>query len=83
MDVQVLIKFFTWLTVLNALIFAGSCLIVFFANDFVYKIHGKLFSVSRETCNTVIYAFMCGYELFILFFNLVPLTALFIIVANS
>lgn len=79
MDIQMLITFFIWFTVLNAVMFTMACLLLVFANNFVYTIHSILFSVSRETFNTVMYAFMGGYELLILFFSLAPLIVLLII----
>ena len=51
------------------------------ASDWIYGIHSRLFSVSRETFNTAIYGFIGFYKVTIMVFNLIPYIAL-LIVAN-
>ena len=67
--------FFMWCSIIN-----GSLLILFFlistfAGDWIYRMHSKLFPMSRQTFNVVIYSAIGIYKLFFIMFNLVPYIA--------
>jgi hypothetical protein len=47
-----------------------------FAGDWVYQIHSKWFSISRDAFNVAIYSFIGLYKILIIMFNLVPWIAL-------
>ena len=79
MDIQILTRFFMWCTILNMGLLILSFLILAFAGDFVYRIHGKWFPMPRETFNVVLYSFIGIYKLVVLIFNVVPWAALEII----
>ena len=79
MDIQTLTAFFMWCTILNVALLVLSGLICLCAGDWVYGIHSKWFSVSRETFNVAIYSFMGVYKIFIFVFNLIPYIALLIV----
>ncbi|MHC4646213.1 MAG: DUF6868 family protein [Planctomycetota bacterium] len=49
------------------------------AGDWVYRIHSKWFSISRETFNVAIYSFIGIYKIFVFVFNLIPCIALLIV----
>ena len=72
MDIELLRGFFLWCTIVNSALLALSFLICAFAGDWVHRMHGRWFPMSRETFSVVIYAFLGIYKMFILFFNLVP-----------
>lgn len=79
MDIQVLTKFFMWCTILNfgLLMFMG--VLCMFASDFIFKIHSKWFSISRETFNIIFYSSIGIYKIIFLFFNIIPWIVLTII----
>jgi hypothetical protein len=79
MDVQMLTRFFMWCTILNIGLLVLSFLILAFAGDFVYKIHGKWFPMPRETFNVVLYSFLGMYKIIVFVFNVIPWAALAII----
>jgi hypothetical protein len=79
MDVQMLTRFFMWCTILNMGLLVLSFLILAFAGDFVYKIHGKWFPMPRETFNVVLYSFLGMYKIIVFVFNVIPWAALAII----
>jgi hypothetical protein len=79
MDVQMLTRFFMWCTILNIVLLVLSFLILAFAGDFVYKIHGKWFPMPRETFNVVLYSFLGIYKIIVFVFNVIPWAALAII----
>jgi len=79
MDIQTLTTFFMWCTILNVALLVLSSLICLCAGDWAYQIHSKLFSISRETFNVVIYSFIALYKLLIFVFILIPYIALLIV----
>ena len=49
------------------------------ASDWMYGIHSRLFSVSRETFNTAVYGFLGFYKVHIMVFNVTPYIVLLIV----
>ena len=79
MDIETLTTFFMWCTILNVGLLVLSSLICLCAGDWVYGMHSKWFSISRETFNVAIYSFLGLYKVLIFVFNLIPYIALLII----
>ena len=79
MDIQTLTTFFMWCTILNVALLSLSSLMCICAGNWVYQIHSKLFSISRETFNVVIYSFIALYKLLVIVFILIPYIALLIV----
>lgn len=72
MDVQLITKFFMWCTILNFAILMLVFVLYVFGRDSIYKIHGKLFSISRETFNIIFYSSIGLYKILFFVFNVVP-----------
>ena len=79
MDIETLIVFFMWCTIINGGLYILCVALVMFSSDFGYRIHKKLFSISRETFDMVVYACLGFFKIIFLAFNLVPYVALLII----
>jgi len=79
MDIQTLTAFFMWCTILNFALLLLSSLFCLCAGDWVYRIHSKWFSISRETFNVAIYSFLGLYKIFVFVFCLIPYIALLIV----
>jgi len=79
MDIQTLTAFFMWCTILNVVLLSLSSLMCICAGDWAYRIHSKLFSISRETFNVMIYSFLALYKLLVIVFILIPYIALLIV----
>ena len=79
MDIELVKSFLMWCTILNVCFLLVSFLIWLLAADLVYKIHGKLFGISRETFNLVFYCFLGLYKVVVFALNLVPWLALEIV----
>ncbi|QKQ28175.1 hypothetical protein HUE57_05590 [Candidatus Reidiella endopervernicosa] len=79
MDIQQLTDFFMWCTIINGGIYLVWILFFVLMPDFIYRMQSRLFPLSRETFNTVVYAFFGGFKLLYMIFNVVPLVALLII----
>jgi len=79
MDIQTLTTFFMWCTILNVALLLLSSLMCICAGDWAYRIHSKLFSISRETFNVVIYSFLGLYKVLVFVFSLIPYVALLIV----
>lgn len=69
---------FFWCSTINGILLVVSAAVCAFAGDWLYRLHGRLFSLSRESFNSLIYAFIGAYKICFLVFNLVPLAALWI-----
>ncbi len=79
MDLDTVRAFFMWCTIVNGALLVLSFLICACAGDLVYRMHSKLFPMSRETFNVVIYSFIGLLKIFVITFNLVPYVALLIV----
>ncbi len=79
MDIETLTTFFMWCTIINGamlVLWAAMCRL---ALDWVYSMHSKWFSISRETFNVVMYSFLGFFKIVFIVFNAVPYVALLII----
>lgn len=79
MNLALLRSFFLWCTILNAIVLLLMFLIFAVAGEWVHRMHGRWFPLSREAFNTVFYSFLGGYKLLVVFFNLVPWLVLVIL----
>ena len=79
MDIDSIRTFFMWCTILNVALLVLSSLICVCARDWVYRMHSKWFSISRETFNVAIYSFIGLYKILVFVFNLIPYVALLIV----
>ena len=79
MDLDRLQDFLLWSLLLNAGIYIISLVGVLSLRGFMFKIHAKLFGVSEETVNTVVYQYLALYKLLLIVFNLVPWIAIQIV----
>lgn len=79
MDIQTLTAFFMWCTVINGALLILWTTMLILAPDLVYRTQSKWFTISRETFNTVIYAFIGMFKIVFLVFNVVPYLALLIV----
>ena len=79
MDIPTLSRFFMWCSLINGallLMWIGFCA---FAPNLVYRTQSLWFSISRDSFDLLIYAFLGLFKIFFLVFNLVPWLALLII----
>jgi len=79
MDIRVITKFFLLCSIINVALLLLSTMICMYAPDWLYNMHGNLFSIPRETLNVILYSYLGLYKIFIYIFNVVPLVALLII----
>lgn len=79
MDIATVRAFFMWCTIVDAGLLVFSFLFLAFAGDWVYRMHGKWFPMSRETFNVVIYSYLGVFKILIIVLNLVPAIVLQII----
>ncbi|MHC4193304.1 MAG: DUF6868 family protein [Planctomycetota bacterium] len=79
MDIATVKAFFLWCTILNGAMLGLSFLVYLFLADWSYQMNNRMFSISRETFNTLFCCFIGLYKIVVLAFNLVPYIALAII----
>jgi hypothetical protein len=75
----ILKPFFMWCTIINGALLVLSFLICAYAGEWVYRMHSRYFSISREAFNVAIYSFIGLFKMVILVFNLVPYIACIIL----
>jgi hypothetical protein len=61
-----------WCTIIDGVLLIFSALVCAFAGDWIYRMHGSLFHLKRESFNVVLYGFIGVFKICFLVFNLVP-----------
>lgn len=79
MNIETLLSFFLWCTIINGGLLLYSFLMIAFAGDWIYRMHSRWYPISRETFYTVMYCFIGIMKILVLLFNLVPFIALSIL----
>ena len=72
MDIEVVRSFLGWCTVFNWILLLVWWGYIALAGDWVYRLHGKWFKISRETFDAMHYGGMGLFKLLVMVFNLVP-----------
>lgn len=76
MNIAVIKAFFGWCTIINGALLIISSLVCSRAGNWIYRMHGWWFPISRESFNLTIYCFIGAMKLVVILFNLVPYIAL-------
>lgn len=79
LNIQGLRDFLMWCSIINGTLLVLWSLMLVFAADSIYRMHGKRFSVSREAFDIILYSFLGFYKILFLVFNLVPFLAIMVI----
>ena len=77
--IEILEKFFLWMTVINFAILAFYSLVLLFAKSFIYRLNGMWFKMTEEKISSSLYKTLAFYKIIVIVFNLVPYIALRII----
>ncbi|MDX2507317.1 MAG: hypothetical protein QNL62_22970 [Gammaproteobacteria bacterium] len=79
MELQTLITFFMWCTIINGALLLFWTAICSLAPDLVYRLQNRWFPLPRDTFNVIIYSFLGLFKILFLVFNVVPYVALLMI----
>ena len=79
MTVELFREVLAWCSVINIGLLLFWLLWLTLAHDFVYRFHGKFLNLSVERFDTIHYAGMAIFKIFIFVFNIVPYLALRIV----
>ncbi|MBT3349906.1 MAG: hypothetical protein HOC91_01685 [Nitrospinaceae bacterium] len=79
MTLELLRDFLGWCAIINIGLLLWWWLFFAFAHDWMYRYHSKWFKISIEKFDTINYAGIAFFKIFIFMFNLVPYFALRII----
>ena len=79
MNIERLRGFLLWCVIINYAVLLIWFFLFVKAHDFIYKLHGKWFRLSRERFDALNYGGMAVYKIGVLLFNVAPLIALLII----
>lgn len=76
MKLEQLQSLFMWMTLINIGIMILSVVLINCLRSFIHQFHGKLFKLSKEQLNIILYSYLGIYKIGIILFNLVPYIAL-------
>ncbi len=79
MNLELAKHFLLWCLVINYGILLVWFLVFSLRHDWLYRLHSKWLRLSEEAFNALHYGGMAFYKIGILFLNLVPLIALWIV----
>lgn len=79
MDIQTMITFFMWCTIINGSLLALWTLFLMFAPDLMLRSQKMVLQTPKENFNVIMYSFLGLFKIFFLIFNVVPYIALLII----
>jgi hypothetical protein len=79
MPIEVFRNFLLWCTVINYGVLLAWFMVFVFAHDWIQRIHGRWFRLSREQFDALHYAGMSIFKIGIILFNLAPFAALSIL----
>ncbi len=82
MTIEFLRQFLIWSLIVNYAVLFIWFFVIVFAKSWMRNLHGRWFSLSETTFDTVHYAAMAVYKVGILLFNLTPLVALWVLQAD-
>ena len=72
MTLEMLTEFFKWNTIINVCLLLFSFGMCALFRGLVYKIHGKIFKLSEDKLNEVLYMLLGLYKILIIIFNVIP-----------
>jgi len=79
MELDMIRAILGWCSIINIGLLLWWFLILTLAHDWVYRWHTKWFKLSIEKFDTIHYAGIAIFKIFIFFFNIVPYFALLIV----
>jgi len=80
MTVEIIRDVLAWCAVINYALLLLWFLVFSLAHDWLYRVHGKWFTVSVENFDAIHYASLAFFKLCIFLFSLAPYLALRIVV---
>ena len=83
MNIDIMMDFFKWCSIINCSLLALWVIILPLTQDFIYAIHSRFwFSGSRHEHKQIIFKVLAYYKIIVFVFNIVPYIALRIITAQ-
>ncbi len=79
MTIDIIQKVLGWCCILNSGLALFWFLLLVIAHDWIYRLHGKWFEVTKESFNKIHYAGLTFFKITIFVFNIIPYIALRII----
>lgn len=72
MDINRVFQFFQWCTIINGVLLLFTTFVIMLMPNRIYRLHSRCFSLSRDSFNVIVYAYLGLFKLFFIFFNLMP-----------
>ena len=76
MKIEQIQKFLGWCTVLNFVLLGFTTLMLMIAHDWAYYIHGKMFNVSLETYDALLFSYLAIWKALVIVFVFIPYLAI-------
>ncbi|MBC8378097.1 MAG: hypothetical protein H8E62_02895 [Planctomycetes bacterium] len=81
MTISEIRDFLMWCSVINVALMILLFLILWLGRSWVYKMHSKMFPITEQQFNVIIYSFLGVYKLLVYMFNIIPYIAVSIVMA--
>lgn len=79
MSIEIVRDVLGWCAVINLVLLVWWFLFFSFAHDWMYRMHGRWFTLSVERFDAIHYAAMAFFKLSVILFNIAPYLALRIV----
>jgi hypothetical protein len=79
MDIQTITDVFKWYTIVMVIVFFLSAILVILCRGLIYRFHGKMFGLSKETLDIIIYSYLGLFKIVLISTALCPYIALCIV----
>lgn len=76
MNIEQLIEFFKWMTIINIGLLLFSTFAVVLLKPLMLVIHSKMFGITEKQISISIYAYLALFKILIIVFNIVPYISL-------
>lgn len=76
MEINTLISFFGWCSIINITILTISTLSIVIFKDCITNLHAKLFKISDDNLMEIYFRYLGNYKVITLIFNVTPYFAL-------
>lgn len=83
MNRLMLMKFFMWNTIFSIGLLLLWTIVFATSADFIYEIHNRIFAISRDNFNAIIYGLIGLFKMLALTFFIFPLLSMLMLSRNS
>ncbi|WP_127716789.1 DUF6868 family protein [Halobacteriovorax sp. HLS] len=79
MTYDLLVELFKWASIIAMTIYIWTAVMCIFANSFIFNIQKKMFNISKDTFDIIIYSYLGLFKIFLILFFIVPYISLLVV----